>query len=339
LQSLHSEEAVERHQAKRRKITQNGRGEPADREEPSPVYDDDAAPESQTEEVNEPPETEVDDVEDVEDASDPFEVHFATPEQRLTSALTAAKAGRWLHQPLNFNPSGRLRLSRPDDGDTAETSPLPPLTSPDQLKLKKRLVEPCQKVFSQIDGLIKSLAPYVLRYQDLLFAARSVQNASSLRRLTALHILNHVFKTRDRIIKNNTRISRDQDGEEIDARDQGFARPKVLVLLETRQHCFKMVTSLMEFAQPEQQENKKRFEESFFEPETKFSDDRPADFRELFDGNDDNEFRLGIKFTRKTVKLFSPFYASDIILASPLGLRRAVEQSELVFLHNLIAQS
>lgn len=33
---------------------------------------------------------------------------------------------------------------------------------------------------------------------------------------------------------------------------------------------------------------------------------------------------MGIQFARKAVRLFSPFYASDIIIGDPLGLRMIV---------------
>lgn len=55
---------------------------------------------------------------------------------------------------------------------------------------------------------------------------------------------------------------------------------------------------------------------------------------EMFSGNCDDGFRIGIKVTRKSVKLFSEFYGCDLVLASPLGLRMAIEKEKyvLVFL-------
>ena len=51
---------------------------------------------------------------------------------------------------------------------------------------------------------------------------------------------------------------------------------------------------------------------------------KPDDYRRLFDGNNDDCFRCALRLTRKACKLYSPFYAADLIVGSPLGLRSLV---------------
>ena len=44
----------------------------------------------------------------------------------------------------------------------------------------------------------------------------------------------------------------------------------------------------------------------------------------MFEGNTDDNFRVGLNVSKNTVHLYSQFYDADIILASPLGLRAVI---------------
>ena len=48
---------------------------------------------------------------------------------------------------------------------------------------------------------------------------------------------------------------------------------------------------------------------------------KPEDYEKTFSGNTDDNFRVGMSLTKKTLKLYTDFYSSDILIASPLGLR------------------
>lgn len=258
---------------------------------------------------------------------DPFVGHFADPDtNELSIRLKAISENQWTMGKSSTSSGGRCLLQTP--GDIEEVPTRRQVKSADDVQLKPRLVSNAKKVLGQFSELEQVIAPSIFEYQDVLFGARTPQNANRLRHITCLHALNHLFKTRDRIIKNNAKVSQAQEGDDTEYRDQGFVRPKVLFLLETKQACVRAVEAITQLCNFEQQENKKRFLDSYSIPEEKFSDDRPEDFREMFEGNDENEFRIGLKFTRKTMKLYSKFYNSDIILASALGLRRAIESGD-----------
>lgn len=48
------------------------------------------------------------------------------------------------------------------------------------------------------------------------------------------------------------------------------------------------------------------------------------DYDFLFSGNTDDHFKIGISVSKKSLKLFTEFYSSDIIIASPLGLKTVI---------------
>ncbi|OAQ35372.1 DUF1253-domain-containing protein [Linnemannia elongata AG-77] len=185
------------------------------------------------------------------------------------------------------------------------------------------------KIFTPLQ---QALVEPVTEYKDILFTNRTLQNAKEIRNLYTLHALNHVLKTRDRILKNSGKLQRHQQNPEASAivpefRDQGFTRPKVLIILPFKNTVVDVVESLIKLSGSTQQDNKKRFFDEFGVEDEEVDPrdaDRPADFLETFRGNIDDHFRVGVKFTRKTLKLYSDFYSADLILASPLGLKTVI---------------
>ena len=314
--------------------------ESAEDEGDEPVDDDEAADQEEAEEeVEEEEDTSLDN-----EANNPFfDKHFGNPnEDELTKRLKRITENEWATKKLDAgpakaaNPWKAQKASHTDTGRGVLQVPSidekalerPKFKSTRNIGLKAKLVENAQKEIGDFNDLEQTIAPSLFSYQDLLFGARTVQNAGRLRDITCLHALNHILMTRDRVLKNNAKLAAAKEDEDVEYRDQGFTRPKILFLLETKQACVRALDSITRLHTFEQQENKKRFLDSFSQPEDKFSADRPDDFRELFEGNDENEFRVGVKLTRKTLKLYSTFYNSDIIFASALGLRRAIETGD-----------
>jgi len=150
-----------------------------------------------------------------------------------------------------------------------------------------------------------------------------------------MHALNHVHRTRDVVIRNDAKLRNDANRDISDDNtylDQGFTRPKVLFLLPFKNFARRIVKRLIQLS-PLQQKNamgpfKKEFGESDDEMDVPEHSTKPADFDLLFSGDIDDHFLFGIKLTKKSIKLYSNFYSSDIIVASPLALKRKIDGGE-----------
>lgn len=248
---------------------------------------------------------------------DPFEKHYGNVVEEELNAKIKALSEKGTTSKIQME-NGIRKLST----SYSSTKNLKESTSAD-LKLKKRLADVGAAVQSTLNNEETDLCREIFGYKDILCGFRSHRNATQLHAITALHALNHILKTRDRVLKNNAKLSQDTDGE-AEYRDQGFTRPKVLIMVPTKQACVRYIQSIVTLSEPDQQENRGRFMDQFSQPDNDSFETRPDDFRELFGGNHDEDFRVGLKFTRKTVKFFSGFYNSDIIFASPLGLMRTI---------------
>ncbi|KAH3666088.1 hypothetical protein OGAPHI_004277 [Ogataea philodendri] len=161
-----------------------------------------------------------------------------------------------------------------------------------------------------------------------------------------LHCLNHIYKTRDRVLNNNEKRVQAQkqieEGvmnpeDEPEFRDQGYTRPKVLILLPTRNFAWEVVNKLIDLSSPDSVEYKSRFKDQYYDDfdVNDLNPKKPAEFKEFFKGNSNDYFCMGIKFTRKTMKLFSKYDQSDVIIASPLGLKMTLEKTEASFLSSI----
>ncbi|KAF8822829.1 hypothetical protein IE077_002373 [Cardiosporidium cionae] len=203
-------------------------------------------------------------------------------------------------------------------------------------------------------------------YVDILCTDQTCENSKYLRLLSAIHIVNHMYKCRDLMLKNNNilktlvaekqetklqckqkhsndgisnqiaNFSRDDKFEEL--RDQGFARPRVLVITPFRSTAKEIVDFILDFCPSASKltMNRKRYENEFgveTSEQAKIQEmhakqKKPADFIELFSGNSNDRLFLGIRFTTKATILFAPAALSDVIIASPLGLRLAIGYTE-----------
>ncbi|KAL7311382.1 rRNA-binding ribosome biosynthesis protein utp25 [Mucor circinelloides] len=306
-------------------------GEEQDVEDDEPVDGDAADP------LEEDEEEEIvyvgSDVEEDDASDDLFESRFA--DQQPTSfdeKISVIEQKKWVSQAFEDEVLKDVTALTTVADNTVKD--MPKIESLDQVQVKQRIAKCWPKANKQVIKKTITFTPLqdhlfhqMNNYRDMVFCNRSLSNAKEIRNAYALHALNHITKTRDRVLKNNAKLSKAQK-EGTDAgemRDQGFTRPKVLIILPFRNTVVDLVDTFIKLSGTEQHENKNRFLEQFnLREEEAVDTSKPADYLQNFQGNIDDHFRLGIKFAKKSMKIYSDFYNADVIIASPLGLRTLI---------------
>ncbi|XP_048586436.1 U3 small nucleolar RNA-associated protein 25 homolog [Nematostella vectensis] len=267
---------------------------------------------------------------------DPFSVHY---EQDLDDVIQAKLDSKDAFERVTLMDGevGKMMICKPVLEVPLVEVPKMKNLSLSHHKVKAKLIKTWDNLYNasgkaSLSALQSNLFNYINSYQDLFYHHRTFENAEEIRRLYCLHAVNHILKTRSRVLKSNAKIVQAQKEERKpeEYRDQGLTRPKVLILVPFRDAALRVVELIIKLLLPDgegQVMNKKRFYDEYTEEEdhkdTKRSH-QPDDFKFMFAGNIDDCFRVGVSVMRKAVKLYSEFYSSDIIIASPLGLRTII---------------
>ncbi|XP_017236482.1 protein NUCLEOLAR FACTOR 1 isoform X1 [Daucus carota subsp. sativus] len=190
-------------------------------------------------------------------------------------------------------------------------------------------------------------------YRDILhhnkkpFYLKGVEEDSSITDAYIMHSLNHIFKSGDLVAKNDAKVAKLQEttkNEILSSEeflDRGFTRPKILILLPFASIAYRLVKRLIQLTPSKHKvnvENNDRFLDEYgtatdeideTENSKSQKSSKPSDFQALFGGNNNDHFMIGIKFTRRSMKLYNDFYSSDMIVASPLGLITKIGEAEI----------
>lgn len=89
-------------------------------------------------------------------------------------------------------------------------------------------------------GLQKELFSVMNNYQDFFYTERRLDTGEEIRFIYCLHIVNHVLKTRLKILHHNSKLfktSVEMMSDEF--RDQGLVRPKVIIVVPFRDSCLR----------------------------------------------------------------------------------------------------
>ncbi|KAH8977772.1 digestive organ expansion factor [Lactarius hatsudake] len=250
-----------------------------------------------------------------------YEHHFGPAPSFLNpSAIESVNKFLWLTSVTAFPKIGPVAIS------TVTGLPGPEKIKASSSHVLERLRVPFEKRQARLPADLRLLQDEILSiltsHRDLYHTCTPRDATPVIRESISLHLLDHITKKRRRVLKNNERLAHAAKAgtpAPEDVQDQGWLES---LIAHTPPPAFQI-------------ENITRFRKEFGLPEgvvDRFAsaepDAYPPDHIETFGGNPDDNFRIGLKLTRKSIRLFTEFYGSDIIIASPLGLRMSIEKEK-----------
>jgi U3 small nucleolar RNA-associated protein 25 len=220
-----------------------------------------------------------------------------------------------------------------DEEVFAEEGKPPKVQDINQLGVKLQIIKNIPEVnkLKELTSLQNEICSIACNYQDFYYPHRTHGNGEEIRLSYSIHALDHILKARQRVLQNNTKIAKLKASKKNvivpdEMRDQGFVRPRVLIVLPFRDSAYRVVNMLLDLLCPGNRNsatNYKRFQDEFTGDTLYFpkKNPKPEDYELTFSGNTEDTFRIGLSLNKKSMKLYAPFYASDILITSPLGLR------------------
>lgn len=113
----------------------------------------------------------------------------------------------------------------------------------DQLAVKSQLQNNISRANRKnLEGLLAPLTPLqtelfsiINQYQDLYYPERNIKNGEEIRLTYCLHAINHILKTRGKVLQHNAKLAKKSKDSLLNYQDQGLVRPKVLIIVPFRE--------------------------------------------------------------------------------------------------------
>ncbi|KAL9647883.1 hypothetical protein ABK040_008156 [Willaertia magna] len=161
-------------------------------------------------------------------------------------------------------------------------------------------------------------------YRDLYFPNAGIDNYKLCVETYTLHVVNHILKTKRYEWYNDKKRSFYTKQQYL-VRDDGFNCCKALIIVPNRYSAFLIIELMMElFPKLLSIRRKEAFELTFGEDEDeeKEKKSKPFWYQEIFEGNTNEDFSLGLalKENHGQLEIMAPIDEADIIIATPLGV-------------------